>query len=265
MLQSIQKGGPMHEGHRQRLKQRFIETGLAGFSDHEIIELILFYALERKNTNELAHNLLIKFGSLSGVLEASTEDLCQVAGIGVHSALLFRLFRETSKHYFSKQNPSIRIETCEDAAKYVVSKLFDRKKENLFLICLDLRFRVTHQEFVGEGTIDSVPVSHRDIIQIALRHNASHMIVAHNHPAGDPSPSKEDIETTNSILKALKSVNIGLLDHIIVAGTQYYSFSDHQSHVHPLSGKDSPIAAHRYIVPSDEKAQEEIEKINGLF
>ena len=170
----------LHQGHRSRLRERFAIAGLESFADHEVLELILSYARPRIDTNQLAHRLLNTFGSLSAVLHAEKEELCKVSGIGEISASLLLLFAPVAHRLFAQQNEETFLSTSTQAAKYISSLLFGRKTECLYLICLDTSYRVLHKCIVMEGSVDSVPVSAREIAAIALRHNASRLILAHN-------------------------------------------------------------------------------------
>jgi len=216
----------MHDGHRLRLKDRFNKTGLQGFAEHEMLELILFYAIPRQDTNSIAHRLIQRFGNLNRVLSADVQDLIQVPGIGENSALLIHLFFEISKYHFSQIFRPKTVETAEKAAKYILTLLHGKINENFYLVCLDANHRIIHEELMCEGSIDSLPIYPRKIAATALRRNAASVIIAHNHPAGDPRPSKADIQTTLDIVQALASLGIQLSDHIIVAGDEYYCFSD---------------------------------------
>ncbi len=240
----------MHDGHRMRLKTRFQKTGLEGFAEHEILELILFYAIPRQDTNPLAHALIDHFGSLYAVLSADINDLTEVKGIGENAASLIRLFKDVSKHYYSKAYRPRSVETSEKAAKYILSLLYGKRNENFYLICLDANYHILYEELMCEGSIDTIPVFPRKIAACALRHNAASIIIAHNHPAGDPKPSKADIQATLDIVQAIKPLGIQLSDHIIVAGDEYYSFSDTLTHQSAL--EEAPLA---YIAQTPGPAQ----------
>ncbi len=224
----------IHAGHRTRLRERFFQSGLDSFADHEVLELILSYAIARKDTNELAHRLLDNFGSLFAVLSAEKEELCKIPGIGEISASLLCLFAPVARRLFTQQHEETFLTTSVQAARYISSLLFGRKTECLYLICMDSSYRVLHKCIVMEGSIDAVPVSTREIVAIALRHNATRLILAHNHPSGNILPSRQDIIITQNLVEILSGVEIQLNDHIIVSENQYYSFADKHSHINPL-------------------------------
>jgi len=215
----------VHEGHRQRLKNKFQKQGLEAFEEHEILELLLFYALPRKDTNETAHLLIEHFGSLKGVFEADIRELEEVEGLGNHSATLIKMMPEIARRYFISTNSSVRLKTIGDAATFVKSILFGKPNEELYIFCLDMRYKLIHYEKIAEGSIDSLVAYPRKIVACALRHNASHIILAHNHPTGQPNPSSKDIETTIQVLEAIKPIGVHLVDHIICADNQFYSFT----------------------------------------
>lgn len=216
----------IHSGHRKRLRERFAKEGLASFADHEILELILFFALPRIDTNPVAHRLIAHFGSLYNVLNAHMDDLKKIEGVGENAAVLISLFKTVFACYrqrsFAKRP---RLDTIEKAGEYCASYLAGKKYETLLLVCLDTQFRVNHTVELQEGTLNEITVYPRVIVEIALRYNAGAVIMAHNHPGDSPSPSQADVQTTQAVLEALKPLNISLADHIITGNDSYYSFS----------------------------------------
>lgn len=213
----------IHEGHRARLKNKLLHGGASSLADHELLELLLFYSIPQKNTNPLAHTLLRTFGSLKNVLLADPADLQQISGIGQHSASLLALIPEISRRIYQPQQP-VRLRNVQDASRYVVHELYGKKNETLYLLCLDIQFRLLDISPITEGTLDAVSIHLRPLVSAALRHNAAFIILAHNHPTGSPRPSRPDIVATQEILSVLKPLGIKLIDHIIVSGTEYYSF-----------------------------------------
>jgi len=217
----------MHEGHRSRLKNRFLEDGLDGFQDHQILELLLFYAIPRKDTNELAHSLINQYGSLSGVLEADPKDLAKTAGLGGNSAILLALIPSLARLYLKDRwGTRPNIDSTARAGEYVLTLCSGRTYEVFYVICLDAQHKVIYPALVHEGTIDQAPVYPRIIVETALRHKAHSVILAHNHPGGSPTPSPQDIEVTKRIQIALEPISISVLDHIIAAGEAYVSCAE---------------------------------------
>ncbi len=217
----------MHEGHRERLRKRYLKEGIDAFEPHQILELILFYAIPRKDTNEIAHRLLQKFGSFSRVVDAHPKDLMQVQDIGEHAACLLSLFAAGSRVYLQdKTQKKILLNTKEDIFSYVQSLYHGRQYELFYLISLDAQNRVLHAEVITEGTIDEIAVYPRLVVEAALRQKAYSVILAHNHPGGSVMPSKMDIETTHHIIQALRTIDISLKDHIIVTNENCLSMHD---------------------------------------
>lgn len=217
----------MHDGHRQRLKQRFLEEGLSSFPDHNILELLLFFTIPRRDTNEIAHKLIANFGSLSAVFDASVEELVKVDGIGENSATLINLLPEVyGKYSEDKLKNIITITSTDCAGKYFLSKFIGVKNERVYLLCLDNKGSVINCDMVSEGSLKMAEIAGRKVIEKALKNNASSVILSHNHPGGVPAPSSDDVKTTRSIINALNTIDVKLVDHIIVADTEYFSMAD---------------------------------------
>ena len=214
----------VHDGHRQRLKQRFREEGLDHFTDIQVLEILLFYAIPRKDTNTIAHELLNKFGSLPQVLEAPEAELMKVSGISENVATLLHLVPAIGRYYLvNRAKMGIVLPTAESCASYMVPFFFGRKEEIAFLLCLDAKCKVLCCKEVGEGSVNSTALSVRKIVETALNANASSVVLAHNHPSGVALPSREDVATTKRVAVALNAVEIALVDHIIVADDDYVS------------------------------------------
>lgn len=217
----------IHAGHRDRMKRRFLETGLNGFSDVNALEFLLFYSIARQDTNPLAHELMNRFGSLKGVLEAPVSDLLTVRGIGENSAILLRLISEVSRRYLiSKRKIGEQLNTPEDVFGFVMPLFAFAAEERLFMLSLDTNNRVLHCGEISQGDADSVYANPRKIISIAMETKAAKIILAHNHPSGILIPSNEDIRFTEKLCDALLVFHIQLLDHIIVGDGEYVSMRD---------------------------------------
>ena len=216
----------IHAGHRQRLKERFLKEGLDNFEQHQVLELLLFYGIPQRDTNEIAHELIRKFGSLSKVLEATPEELAEVKYVGDNVTTLFRLITAVARYY--QVNCAMReqiLTTIDACGKYLVPFFYERQNETVFLLCLDAKCKVLACEKVGEGSVNSAGVPVRKIVEMALKANATSVILAHNHPSGLAIPSGEDIQTTRRVAMALDAVEIELVDHIIVADNDWVSLS----------------------------------------
>ena len=215
---------PMHDGHRQRLRQQFVEEGLDNFTEIQALELLLYPVIPRRDTNPIAHALLDRFGTFAQVLEAPVEELRQVKGIGDNAAAYLRMILEAGRYYQISHSRNQKIlSSLDKCGAYLTAFFYGKKVENIYLLCLDAKCMVLTCQKVGEGSVNSAGLSVRKIVEIALRANASAVILAHNHPSGLAIPSDEDIQTTLKVAAALKAVDIQLADHIVVADGDYVS------------------------------------------
>lgn len=216
----------LHKGHRERLKRRFVEEGLDSFDDHQVLELLLFFSIPRKDTNEIAHRLISTFGSISNVFEAHPKDLQKVKGVGENSAVLISLISQISRRYLADRNKrGFQIRNVERAAEYIKSLFVGRKNEVFYVICLDSQLNVIYSVPLFEGTVKEAVIYPRKVVECVIRYNASSVILAHNHPGGSVKPSMEDITTTQKIVNALSAIGVTVNDHFIVAKDEYYSFA----------------------------------------
>jgi len=217
----------LHEGHRQRLKDRFLKSGLADFEDHNVLELLLFFSVPRSDTNEIGHRLLKKFGSLSNVFEAPIDELCKVEGIGIHSATLIKLIPELCNIYHEDKTENITVVNSTNiAGRYFVPRFMGKTVEEVHIMLLDDKKKVIKCEMISKGTVNASAVSVRKIAAEALNNNATGVVLAHNHPGGIALPSGNDIIVTKRIYKALKLMDIQLCDHIVVADGDFVSMLD---------------------------------------
>lgn len=219
--------GNIHDGHRERMKQRFAEHGLDNFDDVNVLELLLFYARSRCDTNVVAHALLDRFNTLDGVFEAPLEEVKKVAGVGENTAIFLKLIPQVSRRYMRAKNSGGTIISSSAAAgKYAVPLFMYEKDEVVYLICLDSKCRVICCRELSRGVVNSAEVSIRKVVEQAINHNAASVILTHNHTSGMAIPSREDEMTTQRIATALRLVGIALNDHIIVAGDDFVSMAD---------------------------------------
>lgn len=216
----------VHDGHRDRLRRRFVAEGLDNFTDIQVLELLLFYCIPRRDTNELAHALLKRFGSLSQVMETNPEELMTVEGIGYNTAVFLNLIPAAGRFYSVDRISQTKVLlTTEECGQYLLRYFEGRKQETVFLLCLDAKCKVLCCQQVGEGSVNSAGVPVRRVVEMALAANATTVVLAHNHPSGLALPSHEDISTTRRIAMALEAVEINLADHIIVADDDFVSLT----------------------------------------
>ena len=217
-----ENGENLHKYHRERIKSRFLAEGLDNFDAHNVLELLLFYSIPQKDTNDLSHKLIKKFGCLSAVFDASFDDLLTVDGIGEHSAVLIKLIPELARKYTVDKNKETRtLSTLDEVGQYLVHRYVGVNIETVFLILLDNKYNLIDCVKIHEGSVNSAAITVRRLIEIAIQKHASMAVLAHNHPQGIAIPSSEDIYTTNRIKQAFNSVEIRLLAHVIVANNSY--------------------------------------------
>lgn len=207
---------PSRAGHRQRLRQKFIEAGLSGFLDYEIIELLLTLGTPRRDCKQMAKDAIKVFGSLANVLDATTQDLTKIKGIGPSNAFGIKLIGAVSEIY-SKQKieDGETLNSREKVVDYLKRKIGNEKKEHFVILCFDTRNKLIFED-VSVGTLNASLVHPREVFYKAIQNNASHIIVAHNHPSGDSTPSEEDRLTTKRLVEAGKVIGISVIDHVII-------------------------------------------------
>lgn len=227
-----------HTGHRERLRRRFDQEGLGGFAPHEVLELLLTYAIPRIDTNGLAHALIRRFGSLSAVLEASKEDLTQMEGVGPRAAALLTMMVPLLRIYEQdKLQPRPYLGNYGNLAAYCHTLFFGVGVEQFYVLCLDAKLNLLSAVLLSQGTPSEVSVQPRTVVQELIRRNAMGAVLCHNHPSGSLAPSYEDVRITQEIQHILDSMGMRLYDHIVVSGKSDYSFNAH----HLLdSGSDGP-------------------------
>jgi len=214
-----------HDGHRDRLRQQFLNHGMDPMRDYEILELLLFYAIPRKDTNLIARQLLRHFGSLASVLDASAADLQQIPGIGEGAAVLLHMIAPLSQRYLrSKTETGTILKTTADCGSFLLPYFVGETDEVVYLLCLDAKNKLLNCRLLQRGSMSSVSVSIRKAAEIAMACNATSVVLAHNHPGGLALPSSADYTTTKELETALKPLGIELADHIVIADNDYVSF-----------------------------------------
>ena len=221
------KDGNLHAGHRSRVKEEFLRRGLDSFPEHRVLELLLFYAIPQGDTNELAHRLIERFGSLAGVLDASVEDLCSVSGVGEHTALLLRMVPGLCGRYVASRSSVGDIVDCSARVREVLEPyFFGARNEMVYLLCLDGKRKVLGVRKITEGSINAAEVTTRRITEEAVSLRASAVILAHNHVSGLAIPSNEDCTTTRYLKQVLEPIGIELLDHVVFCDDDMVSLRD---------------------------------------
>lgn len=217
---------PTHLGHRKRLQQRLRTVGIDAFLDHEFLELLLTYAIARKDTKPIAWALLKRFDSVAGVLDAQEDALMEVPGVGPSTARFLKLVRHALKRYTRARVPKrIKIESPSDVLEYCKASLAGKQEEFVEVIFLSVRHTIIDARVVATGSISQICIEPRQIVEYALHEKAAALIIVHNHPSGDPRPSPQDIAWTVKTKEAAQLFNIKILDHLIIANGGYYSFN----------------------------------------
>lgn len=219
----------INDGHRQRLRDRFLAEGLDHFEEHNALELLLFYAKPRQDTRVLAKTLIDRFGSLENVLTATAPELKKVEGVGDSIATYITLLNELDRYRNIRRAQTARkFDNLNACCDFLASLFSGLRNEEVYVLCLDGKSQMLCCKGLGEGCVNTAIVSIRKIVEIAMAFNATSVVIAHNHPCGVALPSREDITTTLRVAKALAAVDVRLLDHIIVADGDYVSLK--QSH-----------------------------------
>jgi len=213
-------------GHRKRLREKFIKSGLAGFHDYEIIELLLTLGSPRKDCKQPAKEAIKRFKTLRGVLEAAPEELQQIDGIGSHSAFGLKLVQEVAREFLKEKIIDKPVyKSAQEIFDYLYHSMRDLKKEVFKVIYLNSQNQIIDTADLFEGTVSSSSISPREVIEGAIKHHAVSLIFIHNHPSGNPEPSQSDKELTRDLVYAGSIMQIRVLDHIIIGNNRYFSFA----------------------------------------
>ena len=213
-----------HSGHRERMRDRFAQNGLKGFAAHEVLELMLFFAIPRGDVNPLAHRLMNRFGSFHAVVEADVRDLMKVEGIGMRAATLLSLFGHVERYLRQSRSAQLKkLENRRAGVRHCQALLSGLRQEHMYLVCLNAQMEVVQDVLIAQGTLNEVPSYPRLVAEAALRANAHAVILCHNHPGGTAFPSQQDMETTQTLGVMLHGLEVVLIDHVIVAGNDALS------------------------------------------
>jgi DNA repair protein RadC len=222
-----EKQSTKSQGHRRRLREKFLRGGLSGFLDYEIIELLLTLGTPRKDCKEEAREALKRFRSLRGILEAPADELQEIKGIGPHNVFGLKLVQEVSRYFLKERMMSKPYcHSSKEVFDYLFHTLRDLRREKFKVLFLDAKNQILMEKTIFEGTVDSSAIYPREIMKEALKCDASSLIFVHNHPSGDPEPSLSDKEITKELVFAASLMQLKVLDHIIIGNNRYFSFAD---------------------------------------
>ena len=220
-------GNDLHQGHRERMRERIAQQGFESLADHEALEVLLYLTNPRKNTNLMAHALLRRFGSFVRVLDAEEEELCKVEGIGPATARMLHLMPDICRYYThcrASEEPCLR--STEQLAAFLQGRFLGADREKALLVALDSRSRVRGTYWLREGTSNKVSFEIKDVVAAALKGGTDSVVLCHNHPNGMALPSREDLQATENIVRALGMVKVQLRDHLILTETEYFSMRE---------------------------------------
>ena len=209
----------LHKGHRNRLKNRFIENGLDSFEDHNILELLLFYSIPQKDTNDLAHELINHFGSLKGVFDADYSELLKINGIKENSATLIKMIPAISRAYLRNNSKNTVLDDVLKMKEFLIHTYYGETKEIVYALFLNNKYELISIDKVFEGSVNSAQVNMRKLTELIFKRNAAAFVLAHNHPDGSPIPSMEDIDTTNILIDTFNTLEIPFIEHFVVTDT----------------------------------------------
>lgn len=214
-------------GHRKRLRSRFLQGGLDGFLDYEIVELLLTLGTPRKDCKQMGKEAIKMFGGLRDVLDASLDELQQIKGIGSSNAFGIKLFQAVSERYSKENLPKrISLSSLQEVIKYLREKIGKEKKEYFLILSLDSRNNLIRENIVSIGTLTETLVHPREVFKEAIDAHATSIILAHNHPSGDSEPSEDDLDLTKKMVGAGKILGIEVVDHVIISNLNSFSFKD---------------------------------------
>lgn len=221
--------GGIHDGHRQRMRDRIRKSGLSSLQDHEVLEYLLFAFVPRKDTNEIAHALVKEFGSLANVLSADEEHLRKVHGMTDNAALFLASLPDVFRLYANGVNDDLNrvdMSSREKARSYLGTKLYGLKEENVCVAALDAHDKLIKCEILSTGSGNTVALDVRAVMDFVLKTSACNIIISHNHPSGNVDPSQADVDLTRELLFTLSGIGVGVRDHFIFSGSLYYSFDE---------------------------------------
>lgn len=236
----------IHKGHREKVKKRYYEAGMTSMPDHNILELLLFFGIPQKDTNPIAHELMNKFGSFSGVLEAKRSDLMSVKGMTENAACLITMILPIYKRYINDIHKKKRkFESTKEIADYLRPLYLDTQNERIYVLCFDKDDRLIACRAANEGTRGSASLDCSVLASIVLEVKAKKIILSHNHPNGTLQPSNDDVAITETMREFLSYMGVQLKDHIIITDKSYFSMANSSSYIHIIYGVE-PLDFDKY-------------------
>lgn len=216
------------EGHRQRLREKFLKSGLDGFHDYEIIELLLTLGTPRTDCKQSAKDALKTFGSLKAVLEVDPKELIKIKGIGNNNVFGLKMTQDVARRYLADRIVDMDyVRSSDDVLAYLKHNLRDKNREVFLVIFLNGRNQIIKMEILFEGTLSTSAVYPREVVKRTIDNDAAALVFVHNHPSGNPNPSQDDLTITKKLKKAVQAIDVSVHDHLIIAGNDVYSFADH--------------------------------------
>lgn len=207
-----------HDGHRERLREKFLGANGVQLEDHELLELLLFYSVPRINTNEQAHDLINSFGSLKGVFDADIKDLQRIKKIGESSATLIKVVSALISRYSVQcEDPRQQYNTFSQVSSYLQGLFAGLSTEKVYLLLFNNAMRLIKAVPVGDGSVNMTSISPNMAARTAIEYNAAYVILAHNHPAGLAIPSSEDVKTSYMMKAAFNTIGLTMIDHFLIA------------------------------------------------
>ncbi len=222
-----EKRSGLHQNHRSRMRERFLKEGTESFADHELLEMLLYSAIPRKDTNEVAHMLLMEFGSLSKVMGADVWALSRVKGMTENAAVLIKFIAPFYRRVLEDEVKSRKVlNNSQVIGEFLLPRFVGRSVETVFALYMDAACKLLRCEVVSEGSFTNVPLDLRKIAETSFKYNAVNLVLAHNHPYGTTKPSQKDIFVTEQANAVLGKLSIHLLDHFVIAGGRYLSMME---------------------------------------
>ena len=227
----------VHAGHRERVRENVLKNGFEQLEDHRLLELLLFYSIPREDTNELAHNLLNRFGSLAGVVKASPKELKKVSGVGDNTAVMLSSLGELCVRVLKEGNiKKTPYLNSSEIIELIKSHYINEPLERFLLLCFDSMMHLKFVEFISEGDTTKVEFDVKNLLGYVIDCDASLIVLAHNHPNGNPTPSGADIDTTFNISVTLRKIGVELIDHVIIGENSHYSMRNQSQYANLFGG-----------------------------